>query len=117
MRSPSPTPSLVPEFDVAVHIVLDDFGKLGKAYRETDEAGASREDVIDDLLTGQFNNPLRVISFNTIEGWSRDVSEDIAWELTRRVTADQKPLTEPTRAFVEYHIGEDELLQAEAGLL
>ena len=41
----------MPEFEVAVHIVLDDFGKLGKAYRETDEAGASREDVIDDLLT------------------------------------------------------------------
>ena len=109
MRSPSSTPSLVPEFDVAVHIVLDDFGKLGKAYRETDEAGASREDVIDDLLTGQFNHPLRIIAFNTTEGWSRDVSEDIAWELTRRVTGDQNPLTGSARAFVEYHIGEEEL--------
>jgi hypothetical protein len=72
---------------------------------------ASREDVIDDLLTGQFNNPLRVIAFNTAEGWSRDISEDMAWELTRRVRSDQKPLTAPTRAFVEFHIGEDELLQ------
>jgi hypothetical protein len=96
----------VPDFDVAVHIVLDDFGAAGRVYRETDEAGASRADVIDDLLTGQFNNPLRVIAFNTAEGWARDVSEDIAWELTRS-----------TRAFVEFHIGEDELLQAEAGLI
>jgi hypothetical protein len=61
MRSASPTP----DFDVAVHIVLDDFGRLGRAYPETDETGASREDVIGDLLTGQFNNPLRVIAFNT----------------------------------------------------
>ena len=99
------------------HIVLDDFGAAGRVYRETDEASASRPDVIDDLLTGQFNNPLRVIAFNTAEGWTRDVSEDIAWELTRRVTAEQKPPTEPTRAFVEFHIGEDELLQAEAGLI
>src|SRR3984957_1511584 len=106
-----PTPSLVPDFDVTVHIVLDDFGAAGRVYRETDEATAGREDVIDDPLTGQFNNPLRVIAFNTAQGWSRDVSEDIAWELTRRVTADQKPLTAPTRAFVEYHIGEDELLR------
>jgi hypothetical protein len=117
MRSLSPTPSLVPDFDVTVHIVLDDFGAAGRVYRETDEAGATRGDVIGDLLTGQFNNPLRVIAFNTSEGWARDVSEDIAWELTRRVIDDQKPLTAPTRAFVEFHIGEDELLQAEAGLI
>ena len=111
-----PTPSLVPDFDVTVHIVLDDFGAAGRVYRETDEATAGREDVIDDLLSGQFNNPLRVIAFNTAE-WSRDVSEDIAWELTRRVRSEQKPLTAPTRGFVEFHIGEDELLQAEAGLI
>jgi hypothetical protein len=117
MRSPFPTPSLVPDLNVTVHIVLDDFGAAGQAYRETDEASTSRGDVIDDLLTGQFNNPLRGIAFNRAEGWARDVSEDIAWELMRRVIADQKPLTAPTRAFVEFHIGEDELLHAEAGLL
>jgi hypothetical protein len=82
----------VPDFDVAVHIVLDDFGRLGRAYRETDEVRASRDGVINGLLTGQFNNPLRVIAFNTSEGWARDVSEDIAWELMHRVIADQKPL-------------------------
>jgi hypothetical protein len=113
MRSASSTPSLVPDFDVAVHVVLDDFGAAGRVYRETDEAGASRGDVIDHLLTGQFKSPLCVIAFNT----GGDVSEDIAWELTRRVRSDQKPLTAPTRAFVEYHIGGDELLQAEAGLI
>ena len=117
MRSPFPTPNLVPDFDVTVHIVLDDFGHRGRAYRETDGVTASRADVIDDLLTGQFNDPVRVIAFNTAEGWARDVSEDIAWELTRRVFADQKPLTAPTRAFVEFHIGEDELLLVEAGLV
>jgi len=31
----SATPSLVPHFDVTVHVVLDDFGKTGRAYRET----------------------------------------------------------------------------------
>lgn len=115
MRSASPAPNLVPDFDVTVHIVLDDFGKLGRSYRETDEATASRGAVIDDLLTGQFKKPLRVIAFNTAEGWSRDVSEDVAWELTQRANAEQKPLIGPARDFVEFHLGESELLQAEVG--
>ena len=107
MSAPNPTPNLVPDFDVTVHIVLDDFGRIGRAYRETDEAKASLGDVIDDLLTGQFNNPLRVIAFNTAEGWSRDVSEDIAWELVRSVRKTQYKLAEATRDFVANHIGMD----------
>ena len=79
--------SLMPNFDVTVHVVLDDFGKAGRAYRETDEAQASFETVVDDLLTGQLNNPVRVVAFNTSEGWSRDVSEDVAREVVRRVSA------------------------------
>ncbi len=117
MRNTSGTPSLVPSFDVTVHIVLDDFGQAGRAYRETDEEKADLEEVIDDLLSGQFNNPLRVIAFNTAEGWSRDVSEDIAWELVRRVTKRGSPVAATTRSFVEFHIGEEELLRAEAGLI
>jgi hypothetical protein len=33
---------------------------------------------ISDLLNGQYSNPARVIAFNTAEGWSRDVTEEIA---------------------------------------
>ena len=40
MRSTS-GPGLVPSsFDVTVHLVLDDFGKFGRAYLETDEGKA-----------------------------------------------------------------------------
>lgn len=74
MRVPNPTPTLVPEFDCTVHIVLDCFGKAGCAYRETDEEESGTAAVIDNLFTGQFNNPVRVIAFNTAEGWSRDVA-------------------------------------------
>ena len=56
----SAMPGLVPHFDVTVHIVLDDFGKEGRAYRETDEEDTNFGSVVDDLLTGQFNNPVRV---------------------------------------------------------
>jgi hypothetical protein len=106
----------VPSFDVTVHIVLDDFGQAGRAYRETDEERADLEEVVDNLLSGQFNNPLRVIAFNTAEGWSRDVAEDVAWELMRRVTKIGSPVTTASRNFVAFHIGEEELLRAEAAL-
>ena len=42
------------------------------------------ESVADDLLEGQYNNPVRVIRFNAAERTSRDVSEDVALELRRR---------------------------------
>jgi hypothetical protein len=116
MLSPNTTPSLVPKFDVAVHIVLDDFGKSGPVYRETDEEEGGLEAVINNLLTGQYTKPLRVVAFNTGEGWSRDISEDIAWELLGRSHKANRLLGASTRQFVEFHVGEEECLRAEAGL-
>jgi hypothetical protein len=75
------SPSIVPGFDVDVYLVLDDFGKIGRAYREEDEDTADRASVIRRLIEGQYNNPVRIVAFNTSEGWSRDVSEDIAREI------------------------------------
>ena len=113
---PRATSSLVPQSDVTVHIVLDDFGKAGRPYRETDEEDTTIGSVVDDLLTGQFNNPVRVVAFNTSEGWSRDVSEDVAREVVRRVAERGRPLATSSRQFVEAYVGEDELLRAENGV-
>jgi hypothetical protein len=76
-RSPS-IASALPD-DVDVYLVLDDFGgRLGRAWRETDEADTDRATTIEDLIDGQYRAPARVVAFNTAEGWSRDVSEEIA---------------------------------------
>jgi hypothetical protein len=107
---------LVPNFDVAVHMVLDDFGKPGRAYLEQDEAQASFGTIVDDLLTGQYSNPVRVVSFNTAEGWSRDVSEDVAREVVRRVVEDGRTLAASSRQFIEAHVDADEFARAESGL-
>jgi hypothetical protein len=37
--------------------------------------------VVEDLLTVQYEQPLRVVAFNPVERWSRDASEEIAEEL------------------------------------
>jgi hypothetical protein len=60
------SPSIVPSgFDVDVYVVLDDFGKLGRAYREVGENEADRETIIRNLMGGQYNNPVRIVAFNT----------------------------------------------------
>lgn len=106
MRRPATSPSLVPQHDVAVYLVLEDFGKLGRAWRETGEAEADEATIVDNLLTGQYDTPVRVIAFNTVEGWARDVSEDIARATLARARAEYRNLPVGTAAFVEKQIGE-----------
>jgi hypothetical protein len=79
------SPSIAPHGpEQDTYIVLDDFGWIGWAWRETDEHRADRETLIRNLLVGEFNEPIRIVGFNTSEGWSRDVTVDIADELRRR---------------------------------
>ena len=85
MRKSNWTPSIVPNGDdQTVYIVVDNFGQRGRSYRETDVETADLETVIQALLSGEYRNPVRVVAFNTAEGWSQNVSADIAEELQRR---------------------------------
>jgi hypothetical protein len=69
------TPSIVPDDnDQNVCIVVDDFGRTGRAYRETNVEQTDLEAVIMDMLEGQYQNLVRVVGFNTAEQWSQDVS-------------------------------------------
>ena len=65
------------------YLVLENFGPLGRAWRETDGECTDRETLIRDLLEGDYK-PARIVAFNTAEGWSRDVTVEIADELRRR---------------------------------
>jgi len=87
------SPSIAPNgLERDIYLVLDDFGRLGRAWRETDEAGASRPTLVRNLLEGQYENPVRIVAFNVAEGWCRDVTLDIADELRRRyVEYDEVP--------------------------
>ncbi len=78
MRS---SPSIVPadRLDRDIYLVLEDFGaRAGCAWRETDEADTGLEGVLQNLLSGQYAYPVRIVSFNPIEGWSRDATSDVA---------------------------------------
>lgn len=100
------TPSVVPNAgDVTVYIVEDDFGHNGRAYRETDVEQADLETTLEDLISGQFNDPIRVVAFNTSEEWSRDVSADIAQEIQRRHDIVGEPLPAHLQDFVDSYTG------------
>jgi hypothetical protein len=85
MRRSSWTPSIVPNGDDQdVYLVIDDFGRIGRAWREADVEATDLETVVQDMLQGQYENPVRVVAFNTAEKWSQDVSADVAHEVRRR---------------------------------
>src|SRR3979409_1407557 len=85
MPRPGRTPSIVRKSDDQnVYLVVDDFGDGGRVFREVDLEGTDLETVIIDLLDGHYRNPIRVVAFNTSEGWSQDVSSEIAQDLRRR---------------------------------
>lgn len=64
-----------------VYLVLDDRGKRGRVWREIDEARANEQALIDDILSGQYERPLRVVAFDADEGWACDVTKEIAAKL------------------------------------
>ena len=79
------SPSIVPHgADHDTYLVLEDFGRIGCCWHQTDADNADRETLIRDLVEGQYRQPVRIVAFNTAEGWSRDVTKDIADELRRR---------------------------------
>ena len=70
MRRSNWTPSIVPaDDDQTIYLVADDFGKIGRVWREADYEATDLETVIQDLLSGEYSNPIRVIAFNTSERW------------------------------------------------
>ena len=80
------SPSIVPDaLGRDVYFVLDDFGSSfgGLAWPETYVADTHHPTPIRHLLEGQYFAPVRIVAFNTAEGWSRDVTEDIAAELAQ----------------------------------
>ena len=98
MRRSNWTPSIVPnDNDETVYLVADDFGRLGRAWREADYETTDLETVIQDLLTGQFAN--------TAERWSEDVSEDVANELRRRCDLQMRDVPSFLQHFIDRYEG------------
>jgi hypothetical protein len=97
------SPSIVPGGEPAVYLVIENLGRLGSVWREADVEATDYETVFRDLLSGQYSNPIRIVGFNTAEGWSRDVSSEVAEDLQQRCDLENKVLPESLKAFFESH--------------
>src|SRR4051812_42491738 len=105
MREPNSTPSLVPAYDVTVYVVLGHFAYLGEAYRETDQAQAGLEDIIEDLVTGQYNKPARS-RFQHRRGLVAGRIGRRRVGSIKRQAIECRILPDSTRSFVEFYVGE-----------
>jgi len=93
-------PTLVPTNDKTVYLVLNDFGRSGRAYVETDEAKADGWTVARKILDGQYANPVRVTAFNLDEGWARDATREIA-QAVLDLGRHESHFSQSARGFVE----------------
>ena len=106
MRQSGWIPSIVPrDDDRDTYQVEDDLGELGRIWPEADSESADFETIVTDLLTGQYKNPQRVVAFNLAEGWSKDVSAEVAHELRRRCDLQQRDIPFFLQDFVDRYEG------------
>jgi hypothetical protein len=98
------SPSIVPGGETTtVYLVVENLGRLGTVWGAVDVEATDYETVFRDLLSGRYSNPIRIVNFNTAEGWSRDVSSEVAEDLQQRCDLENKELPENLKAFVESH--------------
>ena len=86
--------------DQTAYLVVDRLGRFGAAEREIEVERADLDTIIADLLAGQFNDPVRVIAYNTLEHWSQDISEDVALEIQSRCDIEGAGIPEHIQYFV-----------------
>ena len=103
-------PSIVPATPEDYYLVVNDFGRLGTAFAETDLDRANYETTIADLISGQHCDPLRVIMFNPETNRSEDVSHAVAQEILRRLGLEGRGVPSALEDFIDRHVGPDRQL-------
>ena len=90
--------------DVTAYLVVDRFSQ-GSVYRETEVERTDLETIISDLISGQFNDPARIIAFNTLEHWAEDVSVAVARAIQVHCDVGGEVVPEHIRDFVDRYTG------------
>jgi hypothetical protein len=106
MRKTPLTALIVPYgADQTVYVVMDGLGQRGMFHQGHEVERADLETVLSDLMAGHFNDPIRVVAFNTLEHWSEDFSMDVAREIQCRCDIDGSDVPQYLAGFMELHIG------------
>jgi hypothetical protein len=98
--------SIVPsDTERTVYQVLDDIGEYGHVWREIGDTEANEQTVVEWIAEGECEHPVRVVAFNTDEGWSRDVTSEVALKLLD-LSRQGRALGAGAREFVERGTGQ-----------
>jgi hypothetical protein len=97
-------PSIVSDEAGPIHFVLCDFGSAGRAYVEADQE-ASAATIVEDMLDGRYEQPLKVIAVNLAGARVEDVSAAIAQAVLDEADQQEDTLSAGVRAFVEEQLG------------
>lgn len=62
-------------FDCSQFVVTRDFGALG--LESVMHPEATMNSVAFDIVAGQIDRVVSVVEFNVVEGWARDITDDI----------------------------------------
>ena len=73
---------------------------LDKEYGPRNHADADEATIVENLLSGQYSHPVRVIAFNTVEGWARDVTEDVAQAVLNKAQSEHRSINRHTEFLV-----------------
>lgn len=79
--------------------------RSGEYLPEQSVSELDRATVVKDIADGQYESLTQVIEINPVEGTCRDVTEDIAWEVSALWSRDGEPLSDWQRDFIEQNIG------------
>jgi hypothetical protein len=97
------SPSIVPadRLDRDIYLVLEDFdARAGCAWRETDETDTDLETILQNLRSGQYAYPVRIVSFNPVEGRSRDATSEVADALAQRAADTHTEVSSALQDFI-----------------
>lgn len=96
--------SIVPANDHTTYLLMDEIGEYCKVWREMSEGEANEATIVQWMIDGGINRPAKIVAFNTEEGWSRDITYDIA---TKLLDLNQNGVTlgATAREFVEHVTG------------
>src|SRR6476469_5709526 len=97
-------PSIVPAATEDFYIVVNHYGRFGTAFAETDLDRANYETTIADLMSGQHDDPLRVIRFNPETDQAEDVSHAVAQEILRRLGREGDDVPSVLGGFIDRHV-------------
>lgn len=79
----------------------------GDYFPEQNVSETDRATVVNDIVQGQYDDLKHVLECNPVEGTCRDVTEDIAWEVSAKWADRGGPLEAYQQDFIEAHLGAD----------